>query len=230
MSRDSQGQYSDVINIPRARASRQTEDQVPRTRSQARLEPRDDDENDDAWKVEKPHTSSYRYDYPATSQRTTTMQGRPGKPKKTRVVGYRRFFLARTLVISGLLLLFLALGIMVFSAFASWWQRHNDDVTYGMPRTFQTDEYVGHGDSPDHPNHFIAVSIKGVVEVVEINTQNIKLDHAYYITSTDQLNPVTLTFPTIDGKQYMYVSIGDSSNAYTVALVNDGKEFTGAQH
>jgi hypothetical protein len=113
----------------------------------------------------------------------------------------------------------------------SWWQRHTDDVTYGYPRTYQADQYVGHGDSVDHPNHFIALNLKGIVEVVEINTQHAPLDHIYYITTTNSdLNPVTLTFPTIDGKQYLYISIGEPDAAYTVAMANDGKEFIGAQH
>jgi hypothetical protein len=152
-------------------------------------------------------------------------------PKKTRLIKQRRPFLARLLVVLGLGLLALALGNLAWNALANWWQLHTDDITYGRPRTFQADQFVGHGDSVAHPNHFIALNLGGVVEVVEINPQDAQLDHIYYITTTNSpLNPVTLTFPTIDGKQYMYVSIGEPNAAYTVALVNNGKSFVGEQH
>jgi hypothetical protein len=212
----------------RTNASKQTEESARYRQSRPRVA---DEEIDDGWTVEKPHTSAIRYDRPIAQPRKTSGLQRQTRAKKTRVVGYRRFFVGRWLLIIGLLLFVLALGIMAFNAFSTWWQLHTDDVTYGRPRTFQTDQYVGHGDSQAHPNHFIAVNLNGIVEVVEINTQDVKLDHAYFITTTSNvLNPVTLTFPTIDGKQYMYVAIGDSNSAYTVAMVNDGKEFTGAQH
>lgn len=212
----------------RTNAPRRTEEQVlPRNQSrQPRTPGGADEEIDDGWTVEKPHTSAVRYDLPRRRE-TTRLPQAPA----TRIITYRRFALARFLVIFGLLLFLLALGIMAFSALSSWWQLHTDDVTYGRPRTYQTDQYVGHGDSPTHPNHFIAVNLNGSVEVVEINTQDAQKDRMYFITATtSQLNPVTLSFPTIDGKQYMYISIGDSTNAYTVAMVNDGKAFVGAQH
>jgi hypothetical protein len=126
----------------------------------------------------------------------------------------------------------LILGVLALQALGNWWQRHTDDVTYGYPRTYQTDQYVGHGDNPNRPNHFIALNLNGVVVVLEVNPQHPQLDKSYYVTTTsDRYNPVTVTFPTIDGKQYMYVSVGDvSNNPYTVSFVNDGKEFTSVQH
>jgi hypothetical protein len=219
------------INITYPRASRQTEEQVKTRGYRQRESPRiaDDEMLDDGWTVEKPHTSAVRYDRSAVPPRRSATRD-DANPKKTRLIKERRPLLARVLIVTGFGLLALALGIMALSALGSWWQVHTDDVTYGRPRTFQTDQFVGHGDSPAHPNHFIALNLGGIVEVVEIDTRNVRLDHAYYITTTNPLNPVTLTFPTIDGKQYMYISIGDSSNAYTVAMVNDGQEFTGAQH
>src|SRR5260370_1092932 len=50
-----------------------------------------------------------------------------------------------------------ALVIGLYSL-GSWWQHVQDDWTYGMPRTYQTDAVVGHNhDSSSHPSHFIAV-------------------------------------------------------------------------
>ncbi len=222
--REQQGNpYQTPVKL-RTNAPRQTEEQAryrqPRTPRVA------DEEIDDGWTPPKSRTSAVRFDSP---RRTTNLPD----PKQTRVIsqGQGRFTLARFLVIFGLFLFVLALGILAFNGMSTWWQLHTDDATYGRPRTFQIDQYVGHGDSQAHPNHFVVVNLKGLVEVVEINTQDVKLDHAYYITTTSNaLSPVTLSFPTVDGKQYMYVSIGDQDTAYTVVLVNDGKEFTGAQH
>ena len=225
------GNSGSPITFDRSRPARQTTADGTRSRQKppVREEEGSEWENPYAYTIEKPHTSAIRYDRPAVPPRRSATADY-ANPKKTRLIQERRPLLARVLVITGLVLLVLSLGIMAWSALADWWQVHTDDVTYGHPRTYQTDQYVGHGDSPAHPNHFIALNLGGIVEVVEINTQNIKLDHAYYITTTNPLNPVTLTFPTIDGKQYMYISIGDNSNAYTVAMVNDGQEFTGVQH
>jgi hypothetical protein len=224
--RTSSGSSGTPIKL-RANANRQTEEQysprLTRTRQWADVL---DDGIDDGWTIEKNHTSAIRYDRPPRRETTHLPPA-----KATKVISSRRFTLARFLVMLGLLLFVLALGIMAFNALSSWWQLHTDDVTYGRPRTYQTDAYVGQGDSPAHPNHFLALNLNGVVEVVEINTQNARLDHMYYITITNSpLNPVTLSFPTVDGKQYMYVSIGEQNSAYTVALVNDGKAFVGAQH
>ncbi len=50
-----------------------------------------------------------------------------------------------------------ALVIGLYSL-GSWWQHVQDDWTYGMPRTYQTDAVVGHNhDSRAHPSHFIAI-------------------------------------------------------------------------
>jgi len=221
---NSDRQYSDVIQVGRSR-----ERQTTAERGRPRKPVVEDYAIDDGYSVvEKPHTSAVRYARPVPPRRSATLDDT--NPKKTRLIKQRRPFMGRVLLFIGLLLFVLALGIMAYNGLAGWWQRHTDDVTYGYPRTYQTDQYVGHGDTPSHPDHFIALNLNGVVEVVEIDPQNIRFDHAYYITSTDPFNPVTLTFPTIDGKQYMYISIGDRSNAYTVAMLNDGKEFTGVQH
>src|SRR5260370_85849 len=61
-----------------------------------------------------------------------------------------------------------ALVIGLYSL-GSWWQHVQDDWTYGMPRTYQTDAVVGHNhDSSSHPSHFLAVNLKGHIEVFEL--------------------------------------------------------------
>jgi hypothetical protein len=128
----------------------------------------------------------------------------------------------------GMVVFVMVLGWIFFTAFGYWWQGKQDDWKYGNPRTFQTNQFVGHGDSPDHPDHFIAVNTGGMIEVVELNVINPKFDHVYPITTAiDPQTPVFLSFEDTnhDGKLDMLVTIGDS-NSYTVILLNNGTEFT----
>lgn len=221
------------LDITYPRASRQTEEQGTIHSYRQRKPPpvADDEMLDDGWTVEKPHTSSTRYDqdYPSLSPRSRKQDKR--NPKRTQLVRPRRPLAGKLLIILGLGLMVLVLGVLALNALGNWWQRHSDDVTYGFPRTYQTDQYVGHGDSPAQPDHFIVLNLQGIVEVIEINPHNDKLDRGYYITTTsDPLSPVTLSFPTVGGKQYLYVTIGDPNAAYTVALLNNGQAFVGLPH
>ena len=51
----------------------------------------------------------------------------------------------------------------------NWWQGVQDRWTYGYPRTYQVDAVVGHNhDSSSHPSHFMAVNLKGHIEVFEL--------------------------------------------------------------
>ena len=220
----------------RTNAPRQTGEQSARytqtTSSKPRLPALDDDEMlDDGWTVDKPHTSSIRYDrdYPYVPPRQQKQDR--NNPKRTQRVRERRQLTGKLLIILGLCLFLVVIGVIGIQALGNWWQRHTDDVTYGYPRTYQTDQYVGHGDSEAHPDHFIAVNLNGTVVVLEVNPQHPQLDKSYSVTTgNDPLKPVTLTFPTVDGKQYMYVTIGDPDAAYTVAFVNTGTQFTAVQH
>src|SRR5579864_4830677 len=58
--------------------------------------------------------------------------------------------------------------VMSFSAIGNWWQIHQDDVTYGRPRTFQIDAVVGHNDSPVNPSHFIFMNLNRHVVIIEL--------------------------------------------------------------
>ena len=61
-----------------------------------------------------------------------------------------------------------ALVIGLYSL-GSWWQGVQDRWTYGYPRTYQTDAVVGHNhDSRAHPSHFVALNVRGQVEVFEL--------------------------------------------------------------
>ena len=127
----------------------------------------------------------------------------------------------------GLALVTMVIGWIALTLLGNWWNAKQVDWKYGNPRTFQTDQFVGHGDSADHPNHFVAVNIGGSIEVVEMNTTSPKDDHIYVITSVpDSTTPVSVSFSDLnhDGKIDMLVTIGVGSS-YTVMLLNDGTQF-----
>ena len=190
--------------------------------SRRTMQPGEDDEEEeyDALYPQRPSTSARRYLPPREEvyrqgHRQIVVHREP-PPKK-----YSGHWIL--LVVMGIMVL----GWMSLSALGGWWQIKQDDWKYGNPRTFQIDQYVGHADSLDHPNHFIAINLKGIIEVVEINTQIPKDDHIYAITTaSDGATPVSLAFADTnhDGKVDMLVTIGDS-NPYTVILLNTGSVF-----
>jgi hypothetical protein len=127
----------------------------------------------------------------------------------------------------GLTLFTMVVGWIALTLLVNWWQATQVDWKYGNPRTFQIDQYVSHGDSPDHPNHFIAVNVGGTIEVIELNTTSPKNDHIYVITTnTDPSTPVFVRFADVnhDGKVDLLVTIGVESS-YTVILLNNGTAF-----
>jgi hypothetical protein len=200
------------IQYPRASAQRQR-----RTDSQ-RYDYADD--NPDAWKVEKTPNSAVRLDR-LPRRETANLSD----PKKTRVMRERRF--DRWTVVMCMCLLFIIMvgGWWLFSTIANWWTNVQDDWKYGSIRTYQTDQFVGQGDSSDHPDHFIVVNTHGQVIVIQTNPQHPNLDHIYGITTiSDPKAPVSLNFRPTGTTWAMYVIIGDST-PYRVELVSDGKQF-----
>jgi hypothetical protein len=122
----------------------------------------------------------------------------------------------------------LMLALWVLGSYAlSWWQNHQLDSTYGMPRTYQTDQVVGHSDSTSHPTHFIAVNLNSKITIIEIpggNNQHARIysGPTLYSDNGDQ-TPVILEFYDVDGdgKVDMIVHIGDQKIVY----LNDGTQF-----
>lgn len=176
---------------------------------------------DDSYYPKRPPSSARRY--------TTTQGQQVIEQGNKRIVIHkepppkRRF---HWMLFVGLTLLIMVLGWIMLTLLVNWWQEKQVDWKYGTPRTFQTDQFVGHGDSLDHPNHFIAVNVAGMIEVVELNA-NPKYDHIYIVTTNaDPSTPVSVSFDDInhDGRVDMLVTIG-VGNTYTVILLNDGTEF-----
>ena len=108
----------------------------------------------------------------------------------------------------------------------AWWTNHQLDATYGMPRTWQTDEVVGHGDSADHPTHFIFLNLNGHVLIIELpggDSAHAKIYSGPQIFSDNPSSvPVTGEFKDVgNGKIDMIVHIGDQRIVY----LNTGTDF-----
>ncbi len=148
-------------------------------------------------------------------------------PKVTHSIEVRRL---HWMLWVGSALLIMIAGYLAVSALGSWWQHHQDDATYGNPRTYQTDAVVGHGDSNSQPSHFIAINLKGQVIVAELPGGDVTKAISYQITTVpgnDSNPPVTLKFIDLngDGKLDMEVLIGDPGNVITMFLFNNGNRF-----
>ena len=113
------------------------------------------------------------------------------------------------------------------SLFLNWWNSHQLDSTYGIPRTYQTDQVVGHADSTDHPTHFVAINLNARITIIEIPGGDSAHARIYsgptlFSDNGDSI-PVTLEFKDVnsDGKVDMIVHIGDQKIVY----LNDGTQF-----
>jgi hypothetical protein len=179
-----------------------------------------DPEDDDAYYPPRPRTSAVRY----TQPRQQVIQ-RGNKRIVIHNEPPRRNLHWSFLLGLGMLTM---LGLWAASAAVlSWWNSHQLDSTYGTPRTYQTDQVVGHADSTDHPTHFIAVNLNARITIIEIPGGNsaharIYSGPALYADNGNSI-PVTLEFKDAngDGKLDMIVHVGDQSIVY----LNDGTQF-----
>jgi hypothetical protein len=105
----------------------------------------------------------------------------------------------------------------------AWWNDHQLDATYGMPRTYQVNVVVGNGDSAAHPTHFTFLNLSGRVEIIEIPPDASKAriySGPTLYTDDASSTPVTADFTDVNGDGHvdMIVHIGDQSITY----LNDG--------
>lgn len=197
--------------------------------------------------VTRPHTSVRRYRQPAqrdtlddyAPEQTAFIQRRRASSLASAGSGItskaidpltpaprsRRKHVPWLAIIVGMILtLCLFLGL---SAFGSWWQTHQNDATYGNPRTYQMDAVVGHQDSASNLSHFIFENLHGHVVIIEFPGGNPA--HAVVYTGPtlfgdgSDLVPVTGTFKDVngDGRLDMIVHIQDQ----TIVFINDGTKF-----
>jgi hypothetical protein len=204
-------------------------------------------EEDEEYYVTRPHTSARRYSQPPQrdtldddaitkgpfiQQRRSRVNSHHGGGPLARAAepssrqGWRhskRFTLITVIV--GMLVM--AVLFLALSAFGSWWRIHQDDVTYGRPRTFQTDAVVGHSDSASNPSHFIFLNLNRHVEIVELpggDSTHARIYNGPTLFGDGQdLTPVTAEFRDVngDGKPDMIVHIQDQR----LVFINDGTQF-----
>jgi len=220
-------QYSDVIQVGRPRVRQTTEERTRRP---------DIDEYaiDDGYSVvEKPHTSAVRYDRKAVPPRRSALLDDVSNSKKTRIMKPQRRF-DRWTLITWLCIAIIVMGVgwFLFSKIADWWTGVHENIVYGTPfRTFQADQYIGLGDTPDHPDHFIALNLHGVIEVIQLNPLDRKKDAVYVLANVgNDSTPASLSFrdTTGSGRIDILVTIGDST-PYTIILINNGTTLTPTQ-
>jgi hypothetical protein len=132
-------------------------------------------------------------------------------------------------VVIGMLLM--AALFLMLNTLGSWWQVHQDDVTYGRPRTFQVDAVVGHNDSVTNPSHFILLNLNRHVVIIELpggDTTHSRIYNGPTLFGNGQdLTPVTAVFKDVnsDGKIDMIVQIQDQR----LVFINDGTQFVPQQ-
>jgi hypothetical protein len=178
-------------------------------------------EEDDKYYTQRPHSSAVRYTQPRQQviQRGNKRIVIHNEPPPRRNLHWS-FILGVGMI--------LMLALWVLGSYAlSWWQNRQLDSIYGMPRTFQTDQVVGHSDSTGHPTHFIAVNLNSRITIIEVpggDSQHARIYSGPTLFSDNgDTIPVTLEFYDVngDGKVDMIVHVGDQKIIY----LNDGTQF-----
>lgn len=114
-----------------------------------------------------------------------------------------------------------------YSNAVNWWQIHQDDSTYGRPRTFQIDAVVGHNDSASNPSHFEAINLNRHIIVIELPGGDPTKARIYPVTTLfgdgQELTPVTLSFKDVNGDGLLDMEIHIENQ--TIVMINDNGGF-----
>lgn len=124
------------------------------------------------------------------------------------------------------------LATLVLLSAAIWgihaWNAHQLDAAYGFPRTWQTDQVVGHDhDSPLHKTHFTFENLDGHIFFVEIPAGDLSKARVYTVVTllgdTPANWPVTAEFKDVkgDGRLDILIHIQDQ----TLVYLNNGTGF-----
>jgi hypothetical protein len=132
----------------------------------------------------------------------------------------------------GLGMVVMLAGWVLLSMAGTWWKNQQNTWSYGNPRTFQTDQNVGHGTASDPNSHFIAENLHGEIIVIEIPEDDPSKSKIYIgpklYGDNAELTPVTLTFKDVNGsgKPAMIIHVQDQ----TIVFLNDGSQFKTPEH
>lgn len=233
-------QYTRQRGKPDTRSGHQRGDGITYSdRRGAVIEP-DESDYDDEWPP-RHHTSGIRYDVDTYTQGNTRYQFHPEQvqhiPRRRSAVPLheaqrttedmpiaprhrKRRWRSHPLFVLGcgmLLMLGLWQGL---TALSNWWQLHQDDATYGRPRTAQYDVVVGHNDSPTHKTHIIAFNLNARVVIIELpggDSSKAKIYQGVQLFGQNaDLDPVTLSFRDVneDGLLDMIVTVQGAQLIY----------------
>lgn len=222
MNRDRQPSSGSAGTPIKLRTNRQTEERTPSSQRPRLPKLEDEDDPLDGYVIPRSRTSAIRYD-----RRASLL----ADPKKTKLIKQRHVGKWTLLTWLCLAIMVMVGGWFLLSKVADWWTDVHDNLVYGTPRTFQADQYVGLGDSPAHPDHFIALNLRSVIEVVQINPLDRKKDGVFVLANVgNDSTPVGLSFrdTTGSGRIDVIVTIGDST-PYSVILINNGTTFVPTQ-
>lgn len=136
-------------------------------------------------------------------------------------------FRVHWLVHMGLAMVIMALGWIILSSVADWWQTTQDDWHYGRPRTYQTDYVVGHGDSDANPTHFIALNLHRRIEVIECPGGDCAKAKIYIgpllVGPNEDLAPVTLEFKEVTGDHQVDMIVNVENSRFV--FINENGSF-----
>ena len=188
------------------------------------------DEADLADGPARPPTSIRRWDIEQQPRQKTRSLYAPAQPTR-RLSGPPRW-LGVALLCTGAGLFVMIVGWVLLSALGTWWTNQQNTWAYGFPRTYQVDAVVGHGDSPAHPSHFLAMNLHRQILVIELPGGNPTRAHIYLgpilIGDGQELVPVTVSFEvsSTPGRPDLYIHVGDQ----VIVFRNDGKQFVAPSH
>lgn len=131
-------------------------------------------------------------------------------------------------------LFFVGLGLLLMvllwaglTQLLAWGTNEYNTLVYGSPRTFQLDAVVGQGDNQEHPSHFLALNLRGVVTIIDFPAGDPSRARVLGTTTVQgpdaDLAVVTLRFIDVsqNGRPDLLVTIGGVQSV----LINNGKTF-----
>jgi hypothetical protein len=131
-------------------------------------------------------------------------------------------------------LFFIGIGLMITALLwaaanevLAWGISALNTLHYGYPRIYQLDAFVDQEDSAQHPSHFVAINLHGVVSICDFpggDPSRVRVIATISVPGPDADQAVvTLRFVDLDHNKLpdMIIDIAGTQNL----LVNDGKTF-----
>ena len=131
------------------------------------------------------------------------------------------------LVLVAFMLAVMLLGFLLLSNLVQWWQTWQDDLTYGRPRTFQLDAWVGHNEQGNHPTHLIAQNLDRQISIIEYPggdpSKARVLVGPHLFGKGDELAPVKLRLVDVNGDNH--VDLVATIGGQHIVYINENGQF-----